>query len=331
VLVVEQDPALVEQLQRTQAHLKAEMVRVQRGDGVAALRHGGTAAWNLVLIDPPFDSALFAPALAASVATLAAGGWVYLEAPKAWQDVDLAGLRLCSCTVISRQGPCTRTSYALSLRRCARCYSQEPPDHVYRHDRRLPRTFDPITLGHQDLIARAAALFRHRDRCGRGGVPQENHVQPGGAHGHRGRGDGGPDPNVQVQGLHRPGQRFSRSVGARVMLRGVRSVTDFDYEAQLAGMNRALEPGLDTVFMTPDPRFQHISSTLVREIATLRGDVSQFVAPPRLGALASQNARLSISGNDVVALIITDECINCDVCEPECPNAAISMGLRRFM
>ena len=94
VLVVEQDPALVEQLQRTQAHLKADMVRVQRGDGVAALRHSGAAAWNLVLIDPPFDSALFAPALAASAATLAAGGWVYLEAPKAWQDAELQGYGL---------------------------------------------------------------------------------------------------------------------------------------------------------------------------------------------------------------------------------------------
>ena len=94
VLVVEQDPALVEQLQRTQTHLKADMVRVQRGDGVAALRHSGAAAWNLVLIDPPFDSALFVPALAASAATLAAGGWVYLEAPKAWQDAELQGYGL---------------------------------------------------------------------------------------------------------------------------------------------------------------------------------------------------------------------------------------------
>jgi len=94
VLVVEQDPALVEQLQRTQTHLKADMVRVQRGDGVAALRHSGAAAWNLVLIDPPFDSARFAPALAASAATLAAGGWVYLEAPKAWQDAELQGYGL---------------------------------------------------------------------------------------------------------------------------------------------------------------------------------------------------------------------------------------------
>jgi 16S rRNA (guanine(966)-N(2))-methyltransferase RsmD len=94
VLVVEQDPALVEQLQRTQVHLKADMVRVQRGDGVAALRHSAPTAWNLVLIDPPFDSALFAPALAASAATLAPGGWVYLEAPKAWQDADLQGYGL---------------------------------------------------------------------------------------------------------------------------------------------------------------------------------------------------------------------------------------------
>ena len=94
VLLVEQDPVLVEQLQRTQAQLKADMVRVQRGDGVAALRHSGTAAWNLVLIDPPFESALFAPALAASAATLAAGGWVYLEAPKAWQDTELQGYGL---------------------------------------------------------------------------------------------------------------------------------------------------------------------------------------------------------------------------------------------
>jgi pantetheine-phosphate adenylyltransferase len=63
------------------------------------------------------------------------------------------------------------------------------------------------------------------------------------------------------------------------MVRGVRSVTDFDYEAQLAGMNRALSPDVDTMFLTPDSRYQFISSTLVREIATLQGDVQQFVAP----------------------------------------------------
>ena len=74
--------------------------------------------------------------------------------------------------------------------------------------------------------------------------------------------------------------------GASVMVRGVRSVTDFDYEAQLAGMNRALAPDVDTVFLTPDARYQFISSTLVREIATLKGDVRQFVAPQVLERLA---------------------------------------------
>ena len=69
------------------------------------------------------------------------------------------------------------------------------------------------------------------------------------------------------------------------MLRGVRSVTDFDFENQLAGMNRALAPDVDTVFLTPDSRYQYISSTLVREIATLKGDVTQFVAPAVLARL----------------------------------------------
>jgi pantetheine-phosphate adenylyltransferase len=72
---------------------------------------------------------------------------------------------------------------------------------------------------------------------------------------------------------------FAVAQGASVMVRGVRSVTDFDYEAQLAGMNRALAPDVDTVFLTPDSRYQFISSTLVREIATLKGDVRQFVDP----------------------------------------------------
>lgn len=94
VLVVEQDPDLVAQLQRMQAQLKADRVRVQRGDGVAALRHSVPATWDLVLIDPPFESALFAPALAASAATLTGGGWVYLEAPKAWTDAELQGYGL---------------------------------------------------------------------------------------------------------------------------------------------------------------------------------------------------------------------------------------------
>ena len=85
--------------------------------------------------------------------------------------------------------------------------------------------------------------------------------------------------NVRVESFTGLVRDFAVAHGARVMVRGVRSVTDFDYEAQLAGMNRALAAEVDTIFLTPDARFQYISSTLVREIATLRGDVAQFVAP----------------------------------------------------
>ena len=145
-------------------------------------------------------------------------------------------------------------------------------------------TFDPITLGHQDLIRRAARLFGRVIVA----VAVAHHkktlfslderlsavaevVQPWG--------------NVQVLAFDGLVTEFAGSQGACALVRGVRSVTDFDFEAQLAGMNRALAPGIESVFLTPDARFQHISSTLVREIATLHGDVSQFVAPSVLARL----------------------------------------------
>ncbi len=141
-----------------------------------------------------------------------------------------------------------------------------------------PGTFDPITLGHQDLIRRGAALF--------GSVI----VAVAAAHHKKTlfsldeRLDTVRDvvkdlDNVQVESFTGLVRDFAVAHGAKVMLRGVRSVTDFDFENQLAGMNRALAPDVDTVFLTPDSRYQYISSTLVREIATLKGDVAQFVDP----------------------------------------------------
>ena len=142
----------------------------------------------------------------------------------------------------------------------------------------FPGTFDPITLGHQDLIRRAADLFgtvivavavaHHKktlftldER-----LAQVREVMQASA-------------NVQVQSFTGLMIDFARANGAQVMVRGVRSVTDFDYEAQLAGMNHSLAPDVDTVFLTPDSRYQFISSTLVREIAGLKGEVGQFVSP----------------------------------------------------
>jgi pantetheine-phosphate adenylyltransferase len=142
----------------------------------------------------------------------------------------------------------------------------------------FPGTFDPITLGHHDLIRRSALLFdtvivavaaaHHKKTMFTLDERLESvrEVFAGVA-------------NVKAEPFTGLVRDFAVSHGARVMVRGVRSVTDFDYEAQLAGMNRALALDVDTMFLTPDSRFQFISSTLVREIATLKGDVTGFVAP----------------------------------------------------
>lgn len=141
-----------------------------------------------------------------------------------------------------------------------------------------PGTFDPITLGHQDVIGRGAKLFgtlvvavavaHHKKTL----FSLDERLQAV-------REVVKPWGNVRVESFTGLVSDFAVAQGARAMLRGVRSMADFDYEGQLAGMNRALAPGIETVFLKPDARLQHISSTLVREIATLKGDVAQFVDP----------------------------------------------------
>lgn len=142
----------------------------------------------------------------------------------------------------------------------------------------FPGTFDPITLGHQDLIRRSAGLFAQVVVA----VAAAHHKKTMFTLDERlatVREVFAPLDNVRVEPFSGLVRDFAMAEGAAVMVRGVRSVTDFDYEAQLAGMNRALAAEVDTVFLTPDSRYQFISSTLVREIATLKGDVRQFVAP----------------------------------------------------
>lgn len=86
-------------------------------------------------------------------------------------------------------------------------------------------------------------------------------------------------PKVQVESFSGLLRDFVVSQGAKAMVRGLRAVTDFDYEFQLAGMNRSLMPDVETVFLTPSDRYQFISSTFVREIASLGGEVDKFVSP----------------------------------------------------
>lgn len=152
-----------------------------------------------------------------------------------------------------------------------------------------PGTFDPITLGHEDIVRRAARLFdrvviavavaHHKKTMftldERLAITREALADL---------------PQVSVEPFTGLVTAFAVAQGARVMVRGVRSVTDFDYEAQLAGMNRALVAQVDTVFLTPGAATQHISSTLVREISMLGGDVSGFVSAPVLARLQARVA-----------------------------------------
>ncbi len=150
-----------------------------------------------------------------------------------------------------------------------------------------PGTFDPMTLGHQDLIRRGAALFgsvvvavaaAHHKKTMFSLEERLDMVREVVA----------PLGNVSVLPFSGLVRDFAVAHKAKAMLRGVRSVTDFDFEAQLAGMNRSLAPDIETVFLTPDGRYQFISSTLVREIASLQGDVAQFVAPSVLARLKAK-------------------------------------------
>jgi pantetheine-phosphate adenylyltransferase len=94
-----------------------------------------------------------------------------------------------------------------------------------------------------------------------------------------------PYPNVEVMAFRGLLRNFVVDLGAKVVIRGLRAVSDFEYEFQMAGMNRQLMPDVETVFMTPSDQFQFVSGTFVREIATLGGDVSKFVAPSVLRRL----------------------------------------------
>ena len=148
-------------------------------------------------------------------------------------------------------------------------------------------TFDPFTLGHEDVVYRAAQMFdkvvvavaaAHHKKTLFSLQERLDMVQDVVA----------PFANVQVLPFSGLVRDFAVTQQAQAMLRGVRSVTDFDFEAQLAGMNRVLAPQVQTVFLTPDSRYQFISSTLVREIASLQGDVAQFVAPSVLTRLQAK-------------------------------------------
>lgn len=142
-----------------------------------------------------------------------------------------------------------------------------------------PGTFDPITLGHEDLTRRACKLFDGVILA----VADSKSKKPLFTLEERvaiAREAFKDLKNVEVMGFSGLLMNFVQQHGARVVVRGVRAVSDFDYEFQLAGMNRQMYPDVETIFMTPGEQFAYVSATLVREISLLGGDATKFVSAP---------------------------------------------------
>ncbi len=152
-----------------------------------------------------------------------------------------------------------------------------------------PGTFDPITRGHEDVVRRAAGLFEEvivAVAASRSAtlftlderVEMARQVFSGFG-------------NVKVEGFDMLLMHYVLSKKARVVLRGLRAVSDFEYEFQMAGMNRTLHPDIETVFLTPAEQYTFISASIVREIARFGGDVSKFVSPLVMARLKEKNQR----------------------------------------
>ncbi|MEZ0472157.1 pantetheine-phosphate adenylyltransferase [Luteimonas salinilitoris] len=150
-----------------------------------------------------------------------------------------------------------------------------------------PGTFDPITNGHVDLVDRAAPLFE-RIIVGIAESPAKSPTLDLQLRVELARAALAEHGNVEVRGFDSLLAHFVRDVGAGVLLRGLRAVSDFEYEFQLASMNRHLIPEVETLFLTPAEQYGFISSSLVREISRLGGDVSAFVPAAVAKALQAE-------------------------------------------
>ena len=141
-----------------------------------------------------------------------------------------------------------------------------------------PGTFDPITRGHEDLVLRAGRLF-DRVVLAIADSPSKRPFFSLDERVQMATESLAGQPNIEVVGFSGLLMDFLRDQGARIILRGLRAVSDFEYEFQMAGMNRHLYPDVETLFLTPSEQYMFISATIVREIAKFGGDVAKFVPP----------------------------------------------------
>ena len=147
-----------------------------------------------------------------------------------------------------------------------------------------PGTFDPMTMGHVDLVKRASKLFDSVIIA----IASSDSKKPMFSLEERieiGNKIFADDPKVEVVGFSGLLVNFAKDNDANILIRGLRVVADFEYEFQLANMNRAMSPDFESVFLTPKEEYSYISSSLVKEIATMGGDVTRFVDPVTLEAL----------------------------------------------
>ena len=147
-----------------------------------------------------------------------------------------------------------------------------------------PGTFDPMTMGHVDLVKRASKLFDSVIIA----IASSDSKKPMFSLEERigiGNKIFADDPKVEVVGFSGLLVNFAKDNDANILIRGLRGVADFEYEFQLANMNRAMSPDIESVFLTPKEEYSYISSSLVKEIATMGGDVTRFVDPVTLEAL----------------------------------------------
>jgi pantetheine-phosphate adenylyltransferase len=274
VLLIERDRHARQAIARTLDRLDPDgAVELVGGDAWDQLRRLAAAGdrFDLVFVDPPFAADQWHQALAALPAVLASEALVYLECdasfalPAGWESVRTARAGRVRYHLLRPTGPAVPAPG--STRESGRMTRA-----IY------PGTFDPLTRGHEDLVSRAAKLFDSvvvAVAASRGKNPifdiDERLAIA--------REVLGRHANIEVVPFSGLLVDFVRTHDGDVVLRGLRAVSDFDYEFQMAGMNRHLMPALETVFLTPIDKYQFISGTLVREIALLGGDISQFVAP----------------------------------------------------
>ena len=290
VTLIDDDPAVVRALQASAQMLGAIDCSIRRSSAIEFLR-GDTGRWDIVFLDPPFASDLLGKCLRILEVSPAidANSIVYVESqhPRASRPRTLAN---------HQENAHRRRSVSTCHAQRLRCRL------LFRYHRALPRgggnlktviypgTFNPITNGHTDLVNRALSLFDHVVLAIGTSAQKKDSDQlldriklcekvlaPFGK-------------RVSVERFHGLLVDYANTMGTRFILRGLRTMADFEYEFQMAEMNTELEPSIEYVFLLPSKSCSFISSTLVREIASLGGDVTKFVDPIVAQALKASRA-----------------------------------------